>query len=529
MRLFTKFHQRLRVTFIKIAFLVIFANVLLLPHYIKIDVAGDNTYMVVINGVECGTVSDTDLVDEYIRDARRKIACLNDGLVLIEADVELKGSHRLFGMLSKPSEVKSNITRVLENNIKETMQHAYVVKVKETTLSLSSTSEVEALFNSAIDKYDVNNEYTVKLDFAPDRELSVLATSINNTSDEAIAADTTASVKNTKEAGVQAELTTIVEDSDTQGEKEFSDYEYGILDMAFSDDVEVVEAYIPQSQITDLDTAINVLIEEQEQQQIYTVKSGDTLSGISIDVDIPMDDIIAMNSSLVNERSTIYIGQELIISVPVPELSVVWQEEAYYEESYEADIIYVDNDSWYTTDKVTLQEPVEGYRKVVAIRTYNNDDITDVNIIKEEIVVEAVPKIVERGTIIPPTYIKPISGGRITSYFGKRNTGIKGASTNHKGIDWGTPIGTTVRASCAGKVTKAGWVSGYGYVVYIDHENGRQTRYGHLSKITVKEGQYVSQGDKIALSGNTGITSGPHIHFEIRIYGVAVDPLKYLE
>ena len=78
-------------------------------------------------------------------------------------------------------------------------------------------------------------------------------------------------------------------------------------------------------------------------------------------------------------------------------------------------------------------------------------------------------------------------------------------------------------------MSKAGWGSGYGYVVYIDHEGGSQTRYAHLSKILVKVGQKVKQGERIALSGNTGVTSGPHVHFEILLNGKRVDPEKYIK
>ena len=129
----------------------------------------------------------------------------------------------------------------------------------------------------------------------------------------------------------------------------------------------------------------------------------------------------------------------------------------------------------------------------------------------------------ERGTKIPPTYIKPISGGRLTSNFGRRNRPTRGASSYHKGVDWATPTGTAVYASCGGTVAR-----GYGYVVYINHPDGRQTRYGHLSKVLVSAGQTVSQGQKIALSGNTGVSTGPHLHFEILINGSQVNPLKYL-
>ena len=90
-------------------------------------------------------------------------------------------------------------------------------------------------------------------------------------------------------------------------------------------------------------------------------------------------------------------------------------------------------------------------------------------------------------------------------------------------------MGTKVVASCGGVVAKAGWGKGYGYCIYINHEDGSQTRYAHLSKVLVKVGQTVKQGEKIALSGNTGVSTGPHIHFEILINGVQRNPLKYIQ
>ena len=235
-----------------------------------------------------------------------------------------------------------------------------------------------------------------------------------------------------------------------------------------------------------------------------------------------------MNETLEDENSTIRAGDELIITIPEPELSVGRREEIYYEEDYDAPIEYIYNDAWYTTDSVVRQQPSAGHRNVAAVVTYRNASVTDTEILKEEVTIAPVPKIVEIGTRIPPTYIKPISGGRISSRFGRRSAPTRGASTYHRGIDWATPIGTAVSASCSGTVTRAGWGSGYGYVVYINHEDGRQTRYGHLSKVLVKVGQRVNQGDKIALSGNTGRSTGPHLHFEILIGGSQVNPLDYL-
>ena len=83
-------------------------------------------------------------------------------------------------------------------------------------------------------------------------------------------------------------------------------------------------------------------------------------------------------------------------------------------------------------------------------------------------------------------------------------------------------------ASSAGTVTKAGWGRGYGYVIYIKHADGRETRYGHLSKVLVSSGQTVKQGQKIVLGGATGVSTVPHLHFEILINGSQVNPFKYL-
>lgn len=120
--------------------------------------------------------------------------------------------------------------------------------------------------------------------------------------------------------------------------------------------------------------------------------------------------------------------------------------------------------------------------------------------------------------------------GTITSEFGYRVSPTAGASSNHKGIDIGISEGTQVLATAAGTVTKAGAASGYGYAVFIDHGNGLTSKYGHLKAdgIQVKVGDNVTQGQVIALSGNTGVSTGPHLHFQIELNGIAVNPLNYV-
>jgi LysM repeat protein len=159
-------------------------------------------------------------------------------------------------------------------------------------------------------------------------------------------------------------------------EKDFSDYELGLMSLQFGDTVEVVESYLQDYELTSLDTAIEEVTKDQEKEQIYEVVSGDTLSQIAEKNEIPLADLIAMNETIENENSMIRAGDELIVTVPEPELSVERVEEVYYEEDYEAEIVYVDNDNWYTTEMKTLQEPSAGHRIVVANVSYRNNEET---------------------------------------------------------------------------------------------------------------------------------------------------------
>lgn len=127
-------------------------------------------------------------------------------------------------------------------------------------------------------------------------------------------------------------------------------------------------------------------------------------------------------------------------------------------------------------------------------------------------------------------YIWPVTTSRrITSNYGGRNTGIPGASTNHKGVDIGGVFyDSKVLAAKAGVVITSAYVSSYGNYVVISHGKGNTTLYAHLSSRKVKEGDTVTQGQVIGITGSTGISSGPHLHYEIVENGVRVDPKQYL-
>jgi len=126
-------------------------------------------------------------------------------------------------------------------------------------------------------------------------------------------------------------------------------------------------------------------------------------------------------------------------------------------------------------------------------------------------------------------YRKPVIGEvEFTSGFGVRSDPFLGRPAMHTGLDFRASMGDPVRATANGKVVSAGWSGGYGRMVEVDHGNGLSTRYGHLSEIHVKIGDQIKIGQVLGAVGSTGRSTGPHLHYETRIDGEAVDPQKFL-
>ena len=133
----------------------------------------------------------------------------------------------------------------------------------------------------------------------------------------------------------------------------------------------------------------------------------------------------------------------------------------------------------------------------------------------------------QQGAIAIPS-VHPVANLAFTSNFGIRSDPFRGSAAMHAGVDIPGPVGTPVYATADGVVDRAQRAGGYGNLVEIDHGKGIQTRYGHLSKILVTDGTRVHRGQLIALMGSTGRSTGPHLHYEVRIDGHAVNPVPFL-
>lgn len=444
----------------------------------------ETTYCEVrLDGEVIGAVADPSVVDQAFLDARAQIARETKGLVLANVACDFEQVEKLVGSTLEKKELQNVIYDLLQEKVKTAKQKYYLVKINEFTINLATMDEVKELLMAALKPYDPDGMFQVEVISDTSRELNAFTVQVV-----------------------------------PKGEISEGD---GLKALNFFEKVEISEAYIDADQLTSLPEAIDAVTKETEKNQTYEVQAGDTLSVIANSRGYLVDEILALNPGL-TRNAMLHIGDEIIISVPEPELSILTTIQSTYEEDYYAETQYIENDSWYTTRSEVRQEAVAGHHEVTVLTTSKNDAETDREVIKENVMVEPVPEIIEKGTQTPPTYIKPITGGTLTSTFKWR------WGRMHKGVDWAVPTGTAVRASCGGTVVSAGWASGYGYCVTLRHPDGRMTRYGHLSKILVSSGQKVDQNQKIALSGNTGRSTGPHLHFEILINGSQVNPLQYL-
>ena len=131
------------------------------------------------------------------------------------------------------------------------------------------------------------------------------------------------------------------------------------------------------------------------------------------------------------------------------------------------------------------------------------------------------------GVSIPS--LMPVEGVSLTSGFGMRWHPVLGGRRQHKGVDLAAPAGTPIYATADGVVGKAEWFSSYGLYVQLEHGGNLETRYGHMSRLNVFAGQKVHKGELIGYVGSTGRSTGPHLHYEVRIAGEAVNPIPYMQ
>lgn len=239
--------------------------------------------------------------------------------------------------------------------------------------------------------------------------------------------------------------------------------------------------------------------------QTYTVKSGDTISGICVKFGLKnISTVIAVNN--ISNVRQLYAGQKLTIPSADGTFHVVKKGE-------------------------NLSTLVEKYKISLETLLDVNELSSDELSVGQKIFIPGAT--LDAKTLrqaMGETFKIPIKAKfRWTSPYGARIDPIKGTKSYHKGTDMACPTGTPVYASLYGRVSFTGVSNIYGNYVIISHDNGYQTLYAHLSKILTKKGQWVEQGSKIGLVGNTGYSTGPHLHFSVYKNGKSINPMSVIK
>jgi len=256
-----------------------------------------------------------------------------------------------------------------------------------------------------------------------------------------------------------------------------------------------------------------VKIRTRDTIESYTIQPGDTVSSIAYQFGVSVNTILWEND--LTNYSIIRPGQKLVI-LPVSGLRHTVSSGETLSEIAKKYSVGIDEiiefNMLASANDINIGEKliIPGGQKTPVVRTYSLRKWTE----------PSTPSVV-----IPPKSASgkmawPSSCSRISQYF----------SWRHYGVDIACGYGKTISAAQGGEVVKAagGWNGGYGIMIIIDHGNGTQTLYGHLSKLYVNEGDTVAEGQAIGAEGSTGRSTGPHVHFEVRVNGLRSNPLSYL-
>lgn len=298
-----------------------------------------------------------------------------------------------------------------------------------------------------------------------------------------------------------------------------------IKEAKFIEDIKIEKRNIPLNELMDKDDLLKYIQTGTEEIRTHLVEVGESLWTISKIYGIPVEDLIEANSD--KNPDKLQIGDEIKLLVPKSMVTVATVEEVKYKEKVDYEVKVEYDSNMYKTEKKVKVKGSQGEKEVFAKIVRHNGAVVDKEILEEKIIEKPVDELVVKGTKeVPKTvatgaFLMPTRGS-ISSRYGMRNGRM------HRGLDIAARTGTPIKAADGGKVVFAGRRGAYGNLVEIDHGNGYVTRYGHCSSINVKVGERVYKGQVIAKVGNTGRSTGSHLHFEILRNGRNQNPANYV-
>lgn len=303
-----------------------------------------------------------------------------------------------------------------------------------------------------------------------------------------------------------------------------------ISEVRVAETIEYKEMEVDIQEFTDPERFESFLLHGEEVQQTYTVKKNDTLSQIASRFSLSTDDLRAANPRHQEDHSYLQVGEVLNLNLVEKPIHVTAKGTLTREESIPFDTTYTKDSTMWKGQYKTVEQGEAGLRHVEYEVAFENGLETARAEIGQQTIQAPKNKVVANGS----KYMTPSRGGgdgevawplrgRITSPYGWRSRGF------HTGLDIASSSGSPIYAAGSGRVIGSAWAGNYGRLIKIDHGDGLETRYAHLSSFKVSYGDKVSRGDLIGTVGSTGRSTGPHLHFEVRINGAAKNPINYLD
>lgn len=296
-----------------------------------------------------------------------------------------------------------------------------------------------------------------------------------------------------------------------------------VTNVEFVEDVAIAEIDTDPAKIASADDIYKKIVTGSTKPTKYVVQEGDCIGCIAEKFGITSDFIRQNNKWIKDDKIT--IGDELDLTVILPELTVVTTENLVELEKIAAPVEYVKNAKVREGESKVITQGVEGEQRLTYSIKKENGYVVSEELVNKEVLKKPIATVIEKGTMVvlgegTGQFRYPVSGARLTSKYGSR------WGRMHNGID--LIGGKTIMAADHGVVEFVGTKEGLGKTIIINHKNGYKTVYGHLSSYKVSKGEKVEKGDSIGVMGNTGNSTGTHLHFEIHKNGSLQNPLKYL-
>lgn len=308
-----------------------------------------------------------------------------------------------------------------------------------------------------------------------------------------------------------------------------------ILSVEFKQDIQVVERKVEEEELDSIDD-IALEFQKNEEEAIYhTIVENDNLWDIGVTYGMNLAKIVEYNPFLGAREEKDYMiwPKEVLLMKPAnPVYDVVVKLQNTALEPVPFETIKYKDDSLLATQRIILKEGIAGEKNVVYDIVMENGYATSIEAIQETILKQPVSAEVKVGTKTTLSYgggdNYGVTRGRLSSGYGYRTHPISGVKTFHNGIDIAASTGTGVYAYASGTVIAVSQDNALGKYIAIDHGNGLVTRYLHLSKFNVNKGDKVGTGDRIGSVGNTGYSTGSHLHFEVLKNGSYQNPWNYI-